>query len=142
MPAAAVVEGLDVIKDNEPCGGFGRRDGVVEAFGLEGRDEAPGQRIVVGVALAVHAGRDVLGAETFLQRGGGILDAAVTVMDKAGERSLPKHGLLKGRDGQGGEQVFAAVVRGAAPGTGIEGEGEVEPVFLGLDVGDVALPDL
>ena len=115
MPAAAVIEGLDVIEDHKPCGGFGGRDGVVEAFGLEGGDEALGQRVVVGVALAAHAGRDVPGSEPLLERGGGILAAAIAVMDQTGERSLPMHGLVKGRGGQGRQHVFAAVVSDATP---------------------------
>ena len=37
--------------------------------------------------------------------------------------------------------VRAAVVGDAAPGAGVEGEGEEEPAFAGFDAGKITLPD-
>ena len=72
----------------------------------------------------------------------GILAATITVVDEASKRSLADHGMLEGRRGQLTEHVFPAGVSDAAARTAIEGKGQIKPALLGLDVGDVALPEL
>ena len=88
MAAVAVVEGLDVVEDHELGGGAGGRDEAAEAFGLEGGDEAFGQRVVVGIALAAHAAGDAPGGGELLEGVGGVLAAAIAVMDQARRRPL------------------------------------------------------
>ena len=131
VPPAAVGEGFDGIEDHQACGGSGGRVDAGEAFGLEGGGEAFGQRVVAGVALAAHARGDVPGAQASLEGIGGVLAAAVAVVDEPRRRPLTLHGALEGRGGQRGGQVFAAVVGDAAARAGIEGEGGVEPAFSG-----------
>jgi len=50
-------------------------------------------------------------------------------------------GESEGRGGEFPAPVGTAVVGDAAPGAGVEGEGEKEPAFRRFDVGEVALPD-
>ena len=73
---------------------------------------------------------------------GGILAAAITVVDKTNERSLTGHCVLESRRGQFSEHVLPADVSDAAARTAIEGKGQIKPALLGLDVGDIALPEL
>jgi Protein of unknown function (DUF2699). len=72
----------------------------------------------------------------------GVLAATITVVDETSERSLTGHGMLESRRGQLSEHVLPAMVCDAAPRTGIESKGQIKPPLLGLDVGDVALPEL
>ena len=55
--------------------------------------------------------------------------------------ALAMNGKGESRGGEFDAHVRASVVGDAAPGAGIEGEGEEEPAFGGLNVGEVALPD-
>ena len=73
---------------------------------------------------------------------GGILAATITVVDEASERSLTGHCMLEGGRGQLTEQVLPAGVSNAAARTAIESKGQIKPALLGLDVGDIALPEL
>ena len=50
--------------------------------------------------------------------------------------------MLEGRRGQLSEHVLPAGVSDAAARTAIESKGQIKPTFLGLNVGDVALPEL
>ena len=94
--ARAIVEGLDVVEDHEFSGGFGGRHTVGEAFGLESSDEAFGQGVVVRISGAAHAGGDAAGAQTILESGGGILAAAIAVMDETAQRRAAREGLIQG----------------------------------------------
>ena len=73
---------------------------------------------------------------------GGILAAAITVVDKTSERSLTAHRVLEGPRSQLTEHVLPTVVSDAAARTCIQSKGQIKPAILGLDVGDVALPEL
>lgn len=99
MAAAAVVEGLDVIESQEFSGGAGGWDSVAKAFGLEGGDAALGEGVVVGVGGAAHAEGDAVGAGELGEGGGGVLDAAIAVMEQAGRRRLAVAGQGEGRGG-------------------------------------------
>ena len=107
--------------------------------GAEAR-QALCQGVVVGIGGAAHAQGDAVGGGEIMEVVGGVLDAAIAVVEQAGRRRL----------GQARARVVvvssprmsgAAVVGDAAPGAGIEGEGEEEPAFGGFEVGEVALPD-
>jgi Proline racemase len=73
---------------------------------------------------------------------GGILASSITVVDETNEGSLTGRCMLEGRRGQLSEHVLPAGVSDAAARTAIEGKGQIKPTFLGLDGGDVALPEL
>ena len=84
MLPAGVIEALDVIKDHELSGAFGLRDVAGEALGLESGYEALREGIVIGVTRAAHAWGDVVESQLEPEGGGGVLAAAVAVMDEAG----------------------------------------------------------
>ena len=69
------------------------------------------------------------------------MDAAIAVVNEAGDRTLAGGGAAEGGQGQLGTHVFAAVMGQAAPGAGIERESQIEPALPRLEVGEVALPD-
>jgi hypothetical protein len=142
VSATRVIEGFDIVEDHQFSGGFCRRNRVGEAFGFQRSDEAFSQGVVIRIALAAHAWSDAPGSQAMLEGIGGILAAAITVVDKTNERSLTAHRVLEGPRGQLTEHVLPAVVCDAAARTGIESKGQIKPALLGLDVGDIALPEL
>ena len=73
VTAVGIVEGLDVIENQETGGSAGGRDLAAEAFGLEGGDEAFGQGIIVGIARAAHAAGDAPGGRELDKVCGGVL---------------------------------------------------------------------
>lgn len=142
MLSAGVVEAFDVIKDLELSGAFGWREAVGEALGLQSGHEALSEGIVIGVTRAAHAWGDVVESQLEAEGRGGVLAAAVAVMDEAGGERLALESSREGGGDQGSREIVAAMMSDDPSATGIEGEGEVEPAFLGLDVSDIALPDL
>ena len=129
----------------ESGGSRAERDSLPQASrraGAAAPGNALGQRVFVGVALAVHAGGDAPGAQVLLKGVGGVLAAAITVMDQPCPRPLALCGALKSGDGQRGEDVFAAMAGDVAARAGIKGEGAVEPAFLSFNICDIALPNL
>jgi len=74
--------------------------------------------------------------------GGGVLAAAVAVMDEASRDGVALPSSSEGGGDQGRGEIIAAVMSDDLSAAGIEGEGEVEPAFLGLEVSNIALPDL
>jgi hypothetical protein len=139
---AGVVEALDVIKGHELSGAFGWREVTREAFGLESGDEALREGIVIGVTRAAHAWGDVVESQLEAEGRGGVLAAAVAVMDEAGRDGLALQSSSEGGGDQGRRKLIATMMSENPSAAGIEGKGEVEPAFLGLEVSDIALPDL
>ena len=131
MSAAAVVEGFDEVEGQELGCGAGGWDGVAKAFGFEGGDEAFCQGVVVGIGRATHAQSDAAGGGELGEGRGSVLDTAIAVVEQAGRRGLAMNGEGEGRGGEFAAHIRTAVVGDAAPGAGVEGEGEEEPA-LGL----------
>ena len=142
MLPAGVVEAVDVIEDHQLSGAFGVRDQSGEALGLESGDEALGESVVIGVTRAAHAWGDVVESQLETEGGGGVLAAAVAVMDEASRDGVALPSSSEGGGDQGRREIIAAVMSDDLSAAGIEGEGEVELAFLSLDVSNVALPDL
>ena len=142
VSATRVIEGFDIVEDPQFGERFGWRNRVAEAFGFQRGDEALSQGIVIGIAFAAHAWSNAPDFQAMLKGIGGILAAAITVVDKTNERSLTGHCVLESRRGQFSEHVLPADVSDAAARTAIEGKGQIKPALLGLDVGDIALPEL
>ena len=142
MLSAGVVEALDVIEDHQSSGAFGLRAVTAEALGLESGYEALGEGVVIGVTRAAHAWGDVVESQLETEGGGGVLATAIAVMDEAGPDGVALPSSSEGGGDQGRGKIIAAVMSDDLSAAGIEGEGEVEPAFLSLDVSNVALPDL
>jgi hypothetical protein len=63
-------------------------------------------------------------------------------VDKTNDAVADCYRVLEGPRGQLTEHVSPAAVCDAAARTGIESKGQIKPALLGLDVGDIALPEL
>ena len=111
-----------------------------EAFGLEGGDEALGEGVVVGMARAAQAAGDAPGGGQLREGLGGVLHAAVAVVEPGRAAAAGAARRAEGGGGQLGAQVLAAVVGHAAARAGIKGEGKIEPAFASFDGGKIALP--
>ena len=75
VAAVRVVEGLDVIEDQQPGGGARGWHLACKAFGFERGDEAFGQRVVGGIARAAHAAGDARGGGELRKGIGGVMHA-------------------------------------------------------------------
>ena len=120
MTAARVIEGLDVIEDQEPGGSFRGWDPAGEAFGFERGDEALGERIVVGVGAAAHAGGDAVSREPIAESAASVLDPAIAMVNQSRRRVFPRPGLLEGGQDQFGAQFVMTVMGEALPATAVE----------------------
>ena len=138
---AAVVEGFDVVESQEFSRGAGGRGDFAEAFGFQRGDEAFCQGVVVRIGRATHVQSDAVGVGESGEVRGGVLDAAIAMVEQAGRWRPALDGEGEGRGGEFRSHVGTAVVGDAAAGAGVEGEGEKEPAFAGFEVGKVALPD-
>ena len=116
VSAVGIVEGFDVVESQQLGGGAGGWDGVAEAFGFEGGEEAFGQGVVVGIAGAAHAEGQAAGGGELGEGCGGVLAAAIAVMKQAGRWGVSMEGEGEGRGGEFAAHVRAAVVGDAAPG--------------------------
>ena len=72
----------------------------------------------------------------------GVLNAAVGMEHQACGRLAMSPGHAPGGQDQFGVDVLAHGPAGQAPAVKVQDAGQVEPAFLGVDVGDVAEPDL
>jgi hypothetical protein len=72
--------------------------------------------------------------------GGGILAAAIGVMDQARRGALSLDGHGQGSDGEFGAQMITHRPTNNLPGEEIQYDGQIEPSFGGWHVGDVGQP--
>jgi hypothetical protein len=113
---AGVIEALDVIKGHELSGAFGWREAASEAFGLESGYEALREGIVIGITRAAHAWGDVVESLLEAEGRGGVLAAAVAVMDEAWRDGVALQSSSEGGCNQSRGEVIAAMMREAALG--------------------------
>jgi len=142
VEADGIVEGFDVIEDGQLGGSAGGEALAGGAFGFEGAPEALDKGVVVAVAFATHAaGQAGLGQRLAVLQGG-VLHAAVGVVDELGGGAAMPEGLLQGGRAKGGVEVVGAGPADDAAAVQIEERGDVEEALLGRNVGDVGDPDL
>lgn len=115
--------------------------GVVDEFGLQGVEPGLHRRIVPAIALPAHRRHDAARFQHRAVVAGGILTAAVGVVDQSATRQLPLD-----RHGQRGDRQLLAQVIAHRPshhlaGEQVEDDGEVQPAFVGRDIADVGQPD-
>src|SRR5262245_4776801 len=142
VKATAVVEGLDVV-EHAGTGLVARGVAlVIDELGLQRVEEALLRRVVVAVAGAAHAGDEAVGVEHGAELGGGVLHAAVRVMDQTDCRCTLADGHAQRVDDD-----LRMQRRGHRPADDpsreeVHRRREVEPALVGRDVGDVRDPDL
>ena len=140
MPALPIIEDLNVLEDI-PCRVFtGDVVPRVHEFTLERPEEALHTGVVPAVPSPRHAGGDAVSGEQQLVTRGGILAAAIRMVQEPSPwvpvRQRHGEGLLGQLHGQ------SVAPRPADHGARVEVEhhGEVEPALRGPDVGDVPGP--
>src|SRR5881392_241430 len=115
---------------------------LVDKFGFQGAEEALHRRVIPAVCLAAHRWGDGGGLQDLAVIAGGVLTAAIRMMDQARPRaaSLECHG--EGGNGEFGAQMLAHRPADDLASEQVEDHGQVEPTFAGRDVGDIRQPDL
>jgi hypothetical protein len=115
---------------------------LVNKFGFHGSKVALHGGIVPAISLPAH-GLDETGfIQGFAIIGGGILAAAIGVMDQARRGALSLDGHGQGSDGEFGAQMITHRPTNNLPGEEIQYDGLIEPPFGGWHVGDVGQPNL
>ena len=84
VPAPPIIEHLDVLKDILCCVFTGRVVPMVHELALECPEETFDAGVVPAIACAAHAGGDAVGREYVLVPRGGILTAAIRVVQEPG----------------------------------------------------------
>ena len=134
MQAAGIVEALDVAEQVPSGFGPGGVDPVMDPLGLEGVEEAFHGRVVPAVALAAHRGRDPRPGEGQPIGLGGVLDAAVGMMDQPWRGPLTLGGHVQRVECDLGMQGLAHRPADDLAGVQVEDRGQVQPAFAGRDV--------
>jgi hypothetical protein len=115
---------------------------LVHEFGFDCAKAAFHWGIVEAISLSAH-GLDHAGCvENLAVIGGGILAAAIGMMDYARRRLLPLDGHGQGGDGEFCPHVIAHRPSNDLPGEKIKRDGKIEPAFGGRDISYVGEPDL
>ena len=111
-------------------------------FGFDRAKAALHWSVIPAISFPAH-GLDHLNCiEELAVAGGGILAAAIGMMDQAGRRLLPLDGHGQCRDRQIRPHVVTHRPADDLPCEKIEHDSQIEPSFLGWDIGDVSEPDL
>ena len=139
---AVVVKPGDPLDDRELELGSGAPHAVGDQLGLEGVDEALGERVVVGVADRADRAQDVMVVEDLLKGEAGVLRAGIGVVDEvdvgAGLATRERHP-------QGIEDEIGAHVRRELPADDpsaehVDDEAEEHHPLVAAHVGEVRHP--
>ena len=142
MEASAVVKHFNKLKDGLTSFGSGFEVAAVDQLVLEGAPEGFHGGIIVAVTFAAH-GSDGLGlVECVAVVVTGVLDAAVGMKHQAGRGLTMSQGHAPSGQNQFGVDVFAHGPAGEPAAVKVQNAGQIEPAFLGGDIGDVTEPDL
>jgi hypothetical protein len=115
---------------------------LVHEFGFDRVKAAFHRGIVPTISFAAH-GLDHAGCvENFVVTGGGVLAAAIGVVDEARRRLLLLDGHGQGRDGQFSPQVIAHRRANDLPGEEIKHDSQIEPTLPGWHIGYIGEPYL
>src|SRR5882724_8264666 len=141
MSAVAIVEQLHVIEDLGPRLLARGEAAMVDELVLQVAEEAFHHGVVVGVALAAHAGDEALLSKLILIERADILRALVAVMQQSGRGSA-----LLDRHAQGGQaqRLGALAAHGPADDTArveVQQHRQMEPSRAGRNDRHVAGPD-
>lgn len=141
MAARRIVETVDVALYSIVRFSARRKDHMVQAFFLQARKERLGHRIVVTVACAAHALRNLPVCEQLAVLVGGILAATIAMVDEPWRWTASSESALQSAQWQLGVEAIAHRPADDAARIEIEHDSQVGPAFGGPDVRDVADPD-
>jgi len=109
-------------------------------FVLQLAEETFGGSVVPTVALAAHALCDVEEVQAIAERVGRILTATVAVKEEIARRSTMRDGHIEGFHDDAGSHVVVHRPADDLAREQVDHHGQVEPAFVGADVGDVGNP--
>ena len=115
---------------------------LMHEFGFDRAKAAFHRCVIPAISLSAH-GLDHPGCvDELAVIGGGVLAAAIGMVDQARRRLLPLDGHGQGRDGQFRPHVIAHCPADDLPGEKIEHGGQIEPSFGGWHIGYIGKPHL
>src|SRR5207248_11739975 len=142
MEAAAVVKGFDEVEDGLASFAASFEATPIDQFVFEGAPERFHGGVVIAAGFAAHGGQRLALSQSVTEVRASVLAAAVGVENQRGNRLAMRQRHVPGPEDQWGVNVL---VHGPADNTtavAVHNAGQVEPAFLGVDVGDVTDPDL
>jgi hypothetical protein len=112
----------------------------VQELAFEGRDEALGQGVIEGVSHGSHREEKSCLFETLAELHGGVLRAAIGVMDepRSGAAVVDRH--VEGIEYQLGAEVVGHRPAHDLAGESVEHESKIEAPFSASSIGDVRNP--
>ena len=132
MEPLTIVVSFDVGEQVVPGGIPGWVASLVHEFSFQSAEATFHRSIVPTISLPAHGLNHPGRAENLAVIGGGVLAAAIGMMDQAGRRLLPLDGHGQGRNGQFRPHVVTHRPADDFAGEEIEHDGQIEPPFLGM----------
>src|SRR5215211_1966444 len=113
---------------------------TVDQLPLQGRDEALGHRVVVGIRYRSHRGQESGFFESATELNRGVLATSIRVMDQSGRwpASIDSH--VHSVEYQLCSEIVCHGPADYSPGVGVQDEREVEPALPGPYIRDVCYP--
>src|SRR5215213_856420 len=131
VPPTGVVEALYVLEDRRPCSLAVRPRMAVDQLPLQGRDEALGHRVVIGISYRSHRRQKTRLLEPTAELNRGVLATAVGMVDQPRRWPASVDSHVQSVENQ---LRLETVCHGPADdlaGVGIQHEREVEPALPG-----------
>src|SRR5580704_14200252 len=141
VEAAGIVEALDVLEQVAPGIGASGINPVMDPLGLERVKEALHRRVVETIAFAAHRWSDAEPGENPAVGFGGVLNAAVGMVDQSRWRPLTLNGHRQSLHGDLGVQCLAHRPTDDFAGVQVQDGGQIQPSFAGWDVSQIRQPD-
>jgi hypothetical protein len=142
MQPLAIVISFDVDEQVMPGSIPGWITSLVHEFGFDRAKAAFHWSVIPTISFPAHGLGHAGCGEKFAVIGGGVLAAAIGMMDQARRRFLPLDGHGQGRDSQFRPHVIAHRPAGDLPCEKVEHDGQIEPSFPGWHIGYIGEPDL
>ena len=141
MEAAPVIESFDEVEDGLPSFSTSFEGSSIDEFLFESTPEGLHGGIVITTGFAAH-GREALAlSQGLTELSTGILAAAIGVQDQLWRRLPMNLGHIPGRQDQLRIDVFVHGPAHNAAAVAVHHAGQIQPTFVGVDVGDVRDPD-
>jgi hypothetical protein len=142
MKPLTIVVSFDVGEQVVPGGIPGFVASLVNEFGFDRAKAAFHWRVIPAISLPAH-GLDHPGCiEDLAVTGGGVLAAAIGMVNEAWRRLLALDGHRQGRDGQFRPHVVTHRPANDLPREKIKHDSQIEPTFGGWHIAYIGEPDL
>ena len=142
MEALAVIESFDEVEDCQASLGSGFKTAAINELQLERAPEGFHGGVVVAAGFAAHRRQGLGLRQRVAVIGTGVLAAAVGMKHQFWWRLAMSLSHVPGREDQLGVNVLLHGPADDPTAIEVHNASQVEPAFVGMDVGDVADPDL